>query len=60
MHRVRSLLALALASSLTALGLVVASPGIATGLPVSQAAPDCTAFNDPVYRIVKPRTTRAC
>jgi hypothetical protein len=54
MHRVRSLLALVLASTLTAVGLVVASPGIATGLPVGQAAPDCTAFNDPVYRIVKP------
>ena len=33
MHRVRSLLGLALASSLTALGLVVASPGIAVGNP---------------------------
>jgi hypothetical protein len=48
------LLALALASSVTALGLVVASPGVASGLPVSLAAPDCAAFNDPVYQVVKP------
>ena len=53
MHRVRSLLVLALASSLTALGLVVASPGTAVGNPVGGVAPACSVFDDPIYRVVK-------
>ncbi len=55
MQKVRSLLALALASSLIALGLVAVAPGSATGAPVANGDPDCSAFNDPVQQVVKPK-----
>ena len=54
MQKVRSLLVLALASTLIALGLVAASPGVAVGNPGPQLAPTCSAFVDPIYRVVKP------
>ena len=55
MHKVRSLLVLALASTLIALGMVAASPGVAVGNPAPQLAPSCSAFVDPIYRVVKPK-----
>ena len=48
MHKVRSLLVLALASSLTAVALVVAAPETATGMPRSDMAPDCSVLISPV------------
>jgi hypothetical protein len=53
MHRVRSLLVLALASTLVALGLVAASPGVAVGNPIPQLPPTRSAFDAPIYRVVK-------
>src|SRR4051812_18807725 len=53
MHRVRSLLVLALVSTLIALGLVAASPNVALGNPAPQLAPTCSAFDDPIYQVVK-------
>ena len=49
MQRVRSLLVLALVSTLIALGLVAASPAVALGNPAPQLAPICSAFDDPIY-----------
>lgn len=48
MHKVRSLLVLALASSVTAVALVVAAPETATGMPRSDVAPDCSVLVGPV------------
>jgi hypothetical protein len=54
MHRVRSMLVLALASTLVALGLVAASPSRSAGDPGQGGPPACSAFDDPIYRVVKP------
>ena len=54
MQRVRSLLVLALVSTLIALGLVAASPAVALGNPAPQLAPTCSAFDDPIYQVTKP------
>lgn len=48
MHKVRSLLVLALASSVTAVALVVAAPETATGMPRSDVASDCSVLIGPV------------
>ena len=56
MRRVRSLLALVLASSLTAIGIVAAVPVVAVGAApaVTGDPPACSAFNDSVVQVVKP------
>ncbi len=54
MHRVRSMLVLALASTLVALGLVAASPSRSAGDPGAAGPPACSAFDDPIYRVAKP------
>ena len=53
MRRVRSTLVLGLASTLVALGLVAASPGRSAGDPGAGGQPACSAFDDPIYRVVK-------
>jgi hypothetical protein len=54
MRRVRSLLGLAVASSLTAVGIVVAVPVNAVGVPTPNgAATSCAAATDPVVNLVK-------
>ena len=40
MHKARSLLGLALASSVTALGLIIAAPGTAVGMPTGPGTPE--------------------
>jgi hypothetical protein len=55
MRRLRSLFALVVASSLTAVGIVAAVPVAAVGAPAATGdAPSCSVFSDSVVQVVKP------